>query len=117
MGVIPVLSEQFKSIDVLFYHAQRVAQQTLQLREGDKVVMTGGITDGTSGNTNLIKVRNHLTSGAAPSIQRGPPVYALPVLQPHHAGADDPVRPSSPQRPIPHTPKKGSGERRPGAPP
>ena len=23
---------------------------------GDKVVMTGGITDGTSGNTNLIKV-------------------------------------------------------------
>ena len=36
--------------------AQRVAQQTLQLREGDKVVMTGGITDGTSGNTNLIKV-------------------------------------------------------------
>ena len=55
-GVIPVLSEQFKSIDVLFYHAQRVAQQTLQLREGDKVVMTGGITDGTSGNTNLIKV-------------------------------------------------------------
>ena len=55
-GVIPVLSEQFKSIDVLFYHAERVAQQTLQLREGDKVVMTGGITDGTSGNTNLIKV-------------------------------------------------------------
>ena len=55
-GVIPVLSEQFKSIDVLFYHAQRVAQQTLQLREGDKVVMTGGIIDGTSGNTNLIKV-------------------------------------------------------------
>ena len=55
-GVIPVLSEQFKSIDVLFYHAQRDAQQTLQLREGDKVVMTGGITDGTSGNTNLIKV-------------------------------------------------------------
>ena len=35
-GVIPVLSEQFKSIDVLFYHAQRVAQQTLQLCEGDR---------------------------------------------------------------------------------
>ena len=36
--------------------SSRNLQQTLQLREGDKVVMTGGITDGTSGNTNLIKV-------------------------------------------------------------
>ncbi len=55
-GVIPVLSEQFNSIDVLFYHALRVAKQTLPLQPGDNVVMTGGIPNGTSGNTNLIKV-------------------------------------------------------------
>ena len=57
-GVTPVLSEQFNSIDVLFYHAARVAKQTLNLREGDKIVMTGGMPNGTSGNTNLIKVES-----------------------------------------------------------
>ena len=55
-GVTPVLSEQFNSVDVLFYHALRAAKQVLQLTPGDKVVMTGGMPDGTSGNTNLIKV-------------------------------------------------------------
>ena len=55
-GVTPVLSEQFNSVDVLFYHALRAAKQVLQLAPGDKVVMTGGMPDGTSGNTNLIKV-------------------------------------------------------------
>ena len=57
-GVTPVLSEQFNSIDVLVYHAARVAKQTLNLREGDKIVMTGGMPNGTSGNTNLIKVES-----------------------------------------------------------
>ncbi len=55
-GVTPVLSEQFNSIDVLFYHALRAAKQALHLQPGDKVVMTGGMPNGTSGNTNLIKV-------------------------------------------------------------
>lgn len=55
-GVIPVLSEQFSSTDVLFYHALRAAKNNIELESGDTVVMTGGITNGKSGNTNLIKV-------------------------------------------------------------
>ena len=55
-GVLPVLSEQFNSTDVLFYHALQTAKKVLNLQPGDNVVMTGGITNGVSGNTNLIKV-------------------------------------------------------------
>ncbi len=55
-GVTPVLSDQFDSTDVLFYHALREAKRTLKLQTGDNVVMTGGITSGKSGNTNIIKV-------------------------------------------------------------
>lgn len=55
-GVIPVLSEKFDSIDVLFYHAIKKAKDILDLKPGDNIVMTGGTTNGTSGNTNLIKV-------------------------------------------------------------
>ncbi len=55
-GVIPVLSEQFNSTDVLFYHALMAAKNVLSLEKGDSIVMTGGITNGQSGNTNLIKI-------------------------------------------------------------
>ena len=55
-GVLPVLSEQFNSTDVLFYHALRAARDTMHLQPGDNVVMAGGITNGKSGNTNLIKI-------------------------------------------------------------
>ena len=55
-GVIPVLCEHFDSIDVLFYHALRAAKNNLPLKAGDNVVMTGGVMNGQSGNTNLIKV-------------------------------------------------------------
>ncbi len=55
-GVLPVLSEQFNSSDVLFYHARRAAKENLPLQEGDAIVLTGGIINGKSGNTNTIKV-------------------------------------------------------------
>ncbi len=55
-GVLPVLSEQFNSSDVLFYHATRAAKDNLPLKKGDLVVLTGGIINGKSGNTNTIKV-------------------------------------------------------------
>ena len=55
-GVVPVMCEQFTSTDVLFYTAKKLTQQTLSLEKGDKIVLTGGITNGESGNTNLIKV-------------------------------------------------------------
>lgn len=55
-GVTPVLSEKFKSTDVMFYHAALKSKEVLGLKEGDSIVMTGGSTDGESGNTNIIKV-------------------------------------------------------------
>ena len=57
-GVIPVMCEHFTSIEVLFYTAKKLAQQQLELQPGDKIVITGGITNGESGNTNLIKVES-----------------------------------------------------------
>ena len=53
---LPALCEEFTSNDVLFYNAQQVASKTFGLEKGDKIVITGGVTDGRSGNTNLIKV-------------------------------------------------------------
>lgn len=55
-GVTPVMSEMFNSLDVLFYTAQKMAKSTMALSKGDKIVITGGLTNGSSGNTNLIKV-------------------------------------------------------------
>lgn len=55
-GVIPVMCEKFTSTDVLFYTAKKIAQETLNLKKGDKIVITGGDTNGQSGNTSLIKV-------------------------------------------------------------
>ena len=55
-GVIPAMCERFSSTDVLFYTAKKIAQETLNLKPGDKIVITGGDTNGQSGNTSLIKV-------------------------------------------------------------
>ena len=55
-GVQPQLCEYFPTTDVLFYYAKKVAVDCLALHKGDKVVITGGITNGQSGNTNLIKI-------------------------------------------------------------
>ena len=55
-GVTPVMCENYPSTDVLFYSAQKLTKETLTLNDGDKIVITGGVTNGKSGNTNLIKV-------------------------------------------------------------
>ena len=55
-GVLPVLTERFPSMEVLNYYALRLARDTLHLRPGDTVVMTGGNTTGESGNTNVIRI-------------------------------------------------------------
>ena len=57
-GVTPVMCEAFESIDVLFYTAKNKARKTLALSDGDLVVITGGTTNGQSGNTNVIKVES-----------------------------------------------------------
>ena len=55
-GVTPRMCEVVPSTDVLFYMAKKTAVDTMNLKEGDKIVITGGGTTGISGNTNLIKV-------------------------------------------------------------
>ena len=55
-GITPVMSEVYESTDVLFYHALQVSRVVMQLEKGDKVIITGGIINGRSGNTNTIKV-------------------------------------------------------------
>lgn len=55
-GVIPMFSEQFNSIDVMFYNDLNQAKEVFGLKKGDNVVLTGGQINGTSGNTNMIKV-------------------------------------------------------------
>lgn len=57
-GVIPAMCERFSSTDVLFYTAKKIAEQELSLDKGDKIIITGGDTSGTSGNTSLIKIEN-----------------------------------------------------------
>ena len=44
---------------MLFYTAKKLAQSALGLTTGDRIVITGGVTNGTSGNTNLIKVEQY----------------------------------------------------------
>ena len=55
-AVTPKICEVVPSTDVLFYMARKTAIDTRNLKEGDKIVITGGGTTGRSGNTNLIKV-------------------------------------------------------------
>ncbi len=55
-GVIPAICETFTSTDVLFYTAKKIAEQMLDLKKGDKIIITGGDTSGHSGTTSLIKI-------------------------------------------------------------
>ena len=55
-GVTPVLTEQFDSLDVMFYTGKKVATKTFNLKPGDNVVLTGGPINGQTGNTNTLKV-------------------------------------------------------------
>ncbi len=55
-GVTPVMCERVNSTDVLFYMASKAAKSTFKLKKGDKIIVTGGIINGESGNTNIIKL-------------------------------------------------------------
>ena len=55
-GVTPAMSKEFSSTDVLFYFATQMAKEKFGLQSGDRIVITGGVPNGRSGNTNLIKV-------------------------------------------------------------
>ena len=51
-----MVAEAYPSTEVLFYIAKKKAAEMFKLTEGNKIIITGGTTDGSSGNTNLIKV-------------------------------------------------------------
>ena len=55
-GITPVLSAAYHSMDVMFWQDLQYARDTLNLKEGDNVVLTGGEINGLPGNTNTIKV-------------------------------------------------------------
>ena len=55
-GVTPVMCEKYPSTEVLFYTAKKLTKPLLKLESGDKIIITGGVTNGQSGNTDLIKV-------------------------------------------------------------
>lgn len=55
-GVTPVLSEEFSSMDVMFYHGMNRAKEVLGLKKGDNLILTGGPINGQSGNTNTLRL-------------------------------------------------------------
>ena len=57
-GVTPVMSDEYTSLDIVFYQAMKHAVDIFSLKSGDNVVLTGGLINGNSGNTNTIKVES-----------------------------------------------------------
>ena len=55
-GVVPALTEEYTSVDILFYFAKQIALKSGLLKKGDTIVITGGTPNGKSGNSNLINV-------------------------------------------------------------
>ena len=55
-GVTPVMSDEFDSVDVMFYHAARHATDILGLKSGDNIILTGGQASKQSGSTNTIRL-------------------------------------------------------------
>lgn len=55
-GVTPVLCPKYNSMEEMFDNGLEKAKEVFHLNEGDNVVLTGGILDGHTGNTNMIKV-------------------------------------------------------------
>ncbi len=55
-GVLPILTDEYTSIDILFYFAKKIATASGLVKKGDTIVITGGTPNGSSGNSNLINV-------------------------------------------------------------
>lgn len=56
-AVTPMLSPVFNGITEMFGATAEKTKELLSLKKGDKIVLTGGLTDGTSGNTDLVKIQ------------------------------------------------------------
>ena len=55
-GVVPMMIDEFNSVDVLFYFAKESARKSGLVKRGEKVVLTGGTPTGKGGNTSLINI-------------------------------------------------------------
>ena len=55
-GVLPAITDEYSSIDILFYFAKEIAKKSGLVKKGDTIVITGGTPNGKSGNSNLINV-------------------------------------------------------------
>ncbi len=55
-GITPVMSDVYDSTEVMFYNAKKTTASVLGLERGDRIIVTGGIINGISGNTNILKV-------------------------------------------------------------
>ena len=55
-GVTPFLTDEYSSVDILFYFAKQTAIKSGLVEKGDIIVITGGTPNGKSGNSNLINV-------------------------------------------------------------
>lgn len=55
-GVTPVLCDKYSTMEEMFDMDLLMAKEIFHLKEGDNVVLTGGIMDGNPGNTNMIKL-------------------------------------------------------------
>ena len=55
-GVLPMLSDEYNSVDVLFHFAKQAAKDSGLVKKNDVVVITGGTPNGKSGNSSLINV-------------------------------------------------------------
>ena len=55
-GVTPVLSEEYNSVEVLFYRELCEAKRIKNLQKGDNVILTGGQINGRPGHTNILKL-------------------------------------------------------------
>ena len=56
-GVIPILSEEYlSSSDVLFYTAEKITKNVLNLKKGDNIIIVGGSQSGKSGSADTIRL-------------------------------------------------------------
>ncbi len=55
-GVTPVLCDKYESMEEMFDNDLKEAKRVFSLTEGDNIVLTGGLLNGSTGNTNMIKV-------------------------------------------------------------
>ncbi len=55
-GVMPFITDEYASIDILFYFAKQIALNSGLVKKGETIVITGGTPNGKSGNSNLINV-------------------------------------------------------------